>query len=111
MNRYVLAGVLADLVAGRRVLVVSAHLRESRVLLDQLVSEAVDDDLVVVVRRANGRESVELPRSGGSVVFRSVGQSMRGLEADVVFVDAYATPEVLHELEIVVAAGGELIRR
>lgn len=116
MNRYVVQGVLTDLAIGRRVLVITENLRESRVMLDQLTSEAVAAGFAatdLVVRRANGAERVELPRTGGSVHFLSHRQSSRGMSADVIFIDGDPTQEELAELMPVIAASprGELIRR
>ena len=48
MNRYITRGILADLAAGRSVLVVSPSLRESdhahRAVLDRLHADALTDD-------------------------------------------------------------------
>lgn len=115
MNRYVVAGVLADVEAGRRVLVITENAQESRVLLAQLLDAAEVAGLLVEarIRRGSGVESVELP-AGGWVRFRSRRQSTRGMSADVVFIDGDASPAVVAELRLVVMASphrGEVIRR
>lgn len=112
MNRYVVDGVLADLAAGRRVLVVSQTVNQGRYAFDDIVSALQDagrhDD--VIVRRANGAQRIE-DRRGGWVRFCSVASSARGMTADVVFIDADPTIEQLADLMPVVAStGGEVIR-
>lgn len=113
MNRHKVAGIVADLAAGRRVLVVCQDVRASRDAFYSIAAAAIsadlDDDLVV--RRANGSERIGHP-NGGVVLFRSRRQLARGLSADVIVLDFDASDDELAELLPVIAASPirELIR-
>lgn len=107
MNRYVVDGILADMRAGRRVLVVAQTVRMARFAFNEVAAAAVEGE---TVRRANGRERITHP-DGGWIRFCSVsGHGARGLAADVVFIDADPTMEQLAELVPVAASGGEVFR-
>lgn len=109
MNRYVLDGVLADMRAGRRVLIVGETQRHARHSFNELADRVGADAQVV---RANGRERIQHV-GGGSIVFSSLGSgSARGLSFDVVFIDADALPNQIAQLTPCVASsGGEVMRR
>ena len=113
MNRDTVAGVFADLVVGRRVVVMTENVREGRSLMDSLVAtaEAAGVRSCVTVARAHGAERVS-HGSGGWVIFRSLRTGCRGLTADVVYIDGDATPEQLAGiLPVIASTGGEVIRR
>lgn len=109
MNRYAAAGVLADVRAGKRVLVVAGSNTLARVALWDVTGQGLSSD--EKVHRSNGREKIESP-SGGWARFRSVHGSVRGLTADVVLLDTVASDEELAELKLCIASapGGEVIR-
>jgi hypothetical protein len=113
VNRYVVAGVLADLIAGRRVLVMTQNVLDGRDLLEQLAVAAEHKGIRsnLTVARAHGAERVG-HTGGGWVLFRSLRTGCHGLTADVVFIDGDPTPEQLAGVMPVVAStGGEVFRR
>jgi hypothetical protein len=106
VNKYVVAGLLAEAAAGKLVLVVSESTKMSRYTLE-LMSEAEPD---FKTYRAHGQERVETP-AGGSIRFtspRSTGH--RGVEADVCFVDCDLSYDEWSDLAPTIAAGGEMMR-
>ncbi|TFV83147.1 hypothetical protein [Blastococcus sp. CT_GayMR16] len=110
MNRYVVDGVLADMRASKRVVVVAESGPLARRCLDECEARAVAGEKV---RRAHGEERIEHPY-GGRITFHTIrGGGLRGVAADVVYVDADATLEQIGELRLIVSAspGGEVIRR
>lgn len=111
MNRYVTAGIVADLALGRRVLLVAESITAGRAAFEQIASALQDADLGggLVVRRANGGEHISLPH-GGHFEFRSVRSSARGLTFDVIFFDSDPTPDQLAEFMPAWATGGEAFR-
>lgn len=109
MNRYVVDGALADMRAGKRVVIAAESVAHARHCFHEFADRAVEGE---TVRRANGQERIEHP-STGLILFRSVrGNALRGLTADVVYLDADASPEQMAEvLPVVASSGGEVIRR
>lgn len=110
------AGLLvAELAAGRRVIVLSASVRLSRDALETVAAAAITADLddALVVRRAAGASRVACPRTGGQATFRSGGQGVHGMTADVVLLDdGYdPSPAVLAGVAPVLAvSGGQVVR-
>lgn len=88
MNRYVVEGLLADMRAGKRILVVSSNARDTRDALQDLAAQTFPSE---TVRRANGAERISLDDSAlsGSIQFTAIPPSLpvRLGRADVVFVD------------------------
>jgi len=116
VNRYVLQGLVGDLAAGRRVLVITESVSQARFSFEDAVAvvEHLDElPAGLKVRRANGDESISTA-AGGRLSFRTRRgpSSLRGLSVDVVFVDVDPTPELMEALYPMVATSrGELIRR
>lgn len=113
MNRYTVAGIIADVTAGRRVLVVTADLRASRNALQSVVDQLEAGGRMGDVRvlRSAGMERIDRP-AGGGVTFRSVRQGARGHTADVLVLEAAPTPDELADFLPVIATSSvrELIR-
>lgn len=107
MNRYVIEGVRADALAGKRVLVVPDSLRDA----EQLFAACAEHDLVDRVTRTNGRQSVEYKTGGAVVVRRSDG--VRGMSADVIVLGPALglIPEVVTDaIRATTAGSGEVVR-
>ena len=104
MNRYVLAGAIRDAQDGKRVVLVT---RRAGTWLPHVAKTPN----VTAVRRTNGSERVAFA-GGGSIDFRSTGHgSLRGMEADIVFLDDVASFALVEDATLVVqAAKGEVIR-
>lgn len=113
MNRYTVAGVLTDVTAGRRVLVVTADQQASRYALADVVAalEAAGRQGDVRIFRAAGAERVDR-LAGGGVVFRSIRQGVHGLSADVLVLEAEPTMDRLAAFLPAIAASSvrEVIR-
>ena len=107
MNRYVIAGALADAKAGKRVVLVGTGMSAYLGLVDHAPE-------VKRIMRANGNERMDFT-SGGSIrlLDHRRGGITPGLVADVIFLDADAahTPRVLESAHVAAAAcNGEVIR-
>lgn len=92
MNRYAAAGLLSDVMQGRRILVLSGTHVERRIAHRVIVGVAQGLELPVSVIMVNGQESVRDPRSHGRVEFDVVDRSLFGRIArrsalGVVFID------------------------
>lgn len=88
MNKYAATGMLFDALNGKRFIVVERSHHDVRDAL-HVFAEAVEALGLegVKVYRANGAEMVKLP-SGGRVWFATPrGYRLRGMSADVVFID------------------------
>ena len=110
VNRYVEAGLLADARDGRTVVVIQPRRRDAHSTFMALAQEARDSASAVL--RANGRERIDFP-SGGRVQFHTPGPGMRGVSADVVFIEGWNELSEAQRSEIapvVCARGGEVIR-
>lgn len=109
MNRYAAAGVLADVRAGKRVLVVCGSNTMARVAFWAVTDQGLTPDEKCY--RTTGREKITAP-GGGWARFRSVHSlELRGVTADVVLLDTVATDEELSQLKACVAStGGEVLR-
>jgi len=86
MNRYAAAGINEDALKGRRIIVITQDTKLSREALKQ-IAQAVPLDVDVVIRRANGAESINYPTIGGEVIIRSYRQGARGHSADILYLD------------------------
>lgn len=106
-----MARTVAGVEAGQRVVVVSPAGRASRDAFEDVASACVAADLDdgLVVRRANGAERVESPRTGGAAVFLGV-RGARGHRADLLVLDEDLPAGAVAEVLPVIAAGGELVR-
>lgn len=99
MNKYAVLGMLIDVYDGKRLVVVERDYQavQAAVRVFAEVVQAMDLAGVLTVRRANGAESVQHP-SGGRVVFATPRSNrMRGLSADVVFIDNEADRVLVSE--------------
>ena len=86
MNKYAALGLLLEAAEGKTVAVISRN--------QNLAGIALHDFEVPLAhgwraRRTNGDQRIDAP-SGGSIRFRSAGQSHRGMTFDVVYVDSDA---------------------
>ena len=107
MNRYLIVGVLRDMRAGRRVLVVSGTRPEVRAALDDVTAHLRPED-AQRVRVANGAESIEA-RGGGAVRFVS-RTGLRGASADVVVVEGHQpTLDEREDLAVLALTGAEVL--
>ena len=89
MNRYVVAGMVAEAREGRRIMVLAHDGNMAREWMDECIRHADAAD-VIRASRANGAERIWF-YSGGIIVFRSVqGHGHRGISVDTVYVDAGA---------------------
>lgn len=91
MNRYAAAGINADAIAGKRIIVITRDVQTSRDALEE-IAQATPQDVNVVVRRANGAERISYPTTGGEVIIRSYRQGARGVSADVLYLDDAVDP-------------------
>ena len=91
MNRYAAAGINADAIAGKRIIVITRDVQTSREALEE-IAQAIPQDVDVVVRRANGAESISYPTTGGEITIRSYRQGARGVSADIVYLDEAVDP-------------------
>lgn len=111
MNRYIAAGLLADLRAGRRIAVLSGTQAEARVAFTEVAAHAADGERI---RRTNGEERVSATDGPGWIAFgSSAGRRFRGITADIVLFDAHKPGrEAVEEALLIIAAApqGELIR-
>ncbi len=108
MNRYIRDGVLADMRAGRRVIVFSRGHLAARELLASFAEHVRDGERVY---RTHGSERVEARNSGGWVRFMSIAAGVRGLSADVVVLDTQPSPQQLEEIVPITSVGGEVMSR
>lgn len=88
MNRYERAGVLDDIRAGRRVVLVDVRRSQAALNFLQVVAEA-DPQEWEYVRRTNGNERAAHV-SGGELIPMAINhQGLRGLVCDVVAAENY----------------------
>ena len=111
MNRYTADGILRDAQAGKRVLVLSKWQADARAALARRLGTREHDYSVTF---SEGAARVDLP-GGGQVAIYSSDTPLRGMRADVVYVDD-DSPKVdgqmaLNDVTLVrELTGGELIR-
>lgn len=109
MNKYAALGLAVEANDGKTVLVITGSAVHSEAARGWLERCEIAPSRVC---RRNGEAEVTYP-SGGRVVFRSKRQGIRGLHADVVFVDSDTelTLEQMRALRPHVAATGGVIVR
>lgn len=111
MNRYTVAGVLADMRKGRRVLVLAGTQNLARAAFVEAARSIMPGERV---RRANGDEEINVEGGDGRVLFRSIGSGgYRGLSVDVVvFAGLLPTREMLQAIRPNLAASllAEVVR-
>lgn len=113
MNKYAALGLLmAGVVDGKHVLVVTTPHRAVRSVLDEFLPMVPPD---AEVRRANGAERIRL--ASGATIRIVTPAGMRGYAADVVYIEADVAREGLDEVAVydarAVVAGsphGEIVR-
>ena len=110
MNRYVVAGLLEEMRAGKRVGVLTANGTIARAAHDLAASQRTDQELAVF---RNGAERIEHP-SGGTLVFRTIRGTapFHGASLHVLFVDDRDgwTPDVEASARPALAVtGGEVV--
>lgn len=114
MNRYATHGLVADALAGKTILVLTPLTSMIRPAMDEIIRGTLDDadpDLYRV-RRTNGEQRIEF-RGGGRIHFQSARGSIRGMSADIVYLDADADREMTdawRDLHAVTHPDGEIIR-
>lgn len=86
MNKYAALGLTIEAAAGKTVAVISRNNHLAGMALHEFEVPLADGWRV---RRTNGDQRIDAP-SGGSIRFRSAGQSHRGMTLDVVYVDSDA---------------------
>ncbi|MFI6270722.1 hypothetical protein [Micromonospora zamorensis] len=86
MNRYIIDGLLADMRAGRRVVVLSGTRTELRNTFVEVAAHATEKERV---RRRNGEERISVADGLGWITFGLSGNPPRGFDADVVLFDAH----------------------
>lgn len=92
MNRYAAAGITNDAYeAGLRIAVLSDSARGVRDAFNQIAQDAVS----ARIRRANGAERIDYP-SGGAITFHRSVDHIRGVSADIIYLDGDAEHQV-HE--------------
>jgi hypothetical protein len=106
VNRYVIAGVLADMRAGRRVIYVARDRGRTREAFTAVAFWLHDDETAI---RRPGWERVESADGKGSVRFVSVDGDMTGLSGHTVVVDADCTPRQKADILTMVDMYGEVI--
>lgn len=93
MNRYAATGITNDAYeAGLRIVVLSDSARGARDAFDEIQHHAAGASRI---RKANGTERIDYP-SGGTITFHRSVDHLRGVSADIVYLDGDAERQV-HE--------------
>lgn len=93
MNRYAAAGITNDAYeTGLRIAVLSDSARGARDAFDEIQHHAAGASRIC---KANGAERIEYP-SGGAITFHRSVDHLRGVSADIVYLDGDAERQV-HE--------------
>jgi hypothetical protein len=93
MNRYAAEGITNDAYdAGLRIAVLSDSARGARDAFDEIEHHAAG---AAHICRANGAERIDYP-SGGTITFHRSADHLRGVSADIVYLDGDAERQV-HE--------------
>jgi hypothetical protein len=97
MNRYAAQGITRDAEGGKHVIVITINQRETSAALDELATCSAEAQ----VTRSRGHERIAYP-TGGAVTICSYRQGLRGLSADVLYLDDRVrdtiSPEALNEM-------------
>ncbi len=87
MNRFAAVGLFVEAAKGRRILVITPRGHEAHDALDCFARiDEVQAWPGVLTSRANGAERIELG-GRGRIDFRSARSSLRGMSADLVYID------------------------
>lgn len=114
MNRYSASGLVADARAGKTVLVITPMTAMIRHAMDEMIKgplATVDLD-TYRVRRSDGEQGIEF-RTGGRILMQSARHSIRGLSADIIYLDDGAErlmDDAWRDMNEVVRPHGEIIR-
>lgn len=111
MNRYLAKGVIADMRAGKHVLVLLGNRRAICNALDCVIAAGNGVARGETVALTRGHESI---RGAGRIDFSLTDAGLRGVQADVIVLDAdyqNFNLEWWDELMVTVGRGAELIRR
>lgn len=109
MNRYVIAGLLAEIRKGKSVVVVSDSQVATREALLDFAANL--DGLHETAYRTNGQEHIVNEVTSGRAWFISKrSHGIRGHVADVIFVDAELTRDEFAELVPALGHHGEILR-
>ncbi|HWU30206.1 MAG TPA: hypothetical protein VN041_14075 [Microbacterium sp.] len=95
MNKYTAAGLIAEARRGRDVAVITSDVHSA--MEDLQRSPGM---IGATVRRANGLEEIRAHGDSGRIIVRRPGQGMRGLTADVVFLDADLVPRGFDSMDL-----------
>lgn len=91
MNRYAASGITNDAYeAGLRIAVLSDSARGARDAFDEIEHHAAGASSI---RRSNGAERIDYP-SGGTITFHRGVDHLRGVSADIVYLDGEAERQV-----------------
>lgn len=91
MNRYTASGITNDAYeAGLRIAVLSDSARGARDAFDEIQHHSAGASRI---RRANGAERIDYP-SGGTITFHRSVDHLRGVSADIVYLDGDAEHQV-----------------
>lgn len=98
MNEYAARSMLIDIAAGQRIILVERDLHAVREAMRVIAAENERIAWGAVVRRTNGAERVAHPGGGWIIFATPLSSRMRGLSADVVFIDNDAHRVLVGEL-------------
>lgn len=87
VNKYTATGLALEAATeSKRIIVVVPRQIEVREALNIFMATELVKEAHKQVRRANGSERIDF-HTGGSILFKSAGQDIRGFWADVVYVE------------------------
>lgn len=110
MNKYTAVGLAQAAAGGARILVLTVDQQDVRFAIDPCLPLATEAQARVY--RTNGTARIDYT-SGGSLTFRSHRANLRGLSADVIYLDAGVderAPLLINDLYPLIATGGEITR-
>lgn len=87
MNEYAAKSMLLSISQGQRIVVVERDYHAVRDALHIIAAENERIGSGAIVRRANGAERITHPGKGWMIFATPLSSRMRGLSADVVFID------------------------
>jgi hypothetical protein len=108
VNRVTAAGLLAEMRAGKRVAVVTTW-QEARPCLHAIYSAGLQDG--ETARWSHGQEQVSNPGGGRIVILTPL--RLRGISADLVYLDTAVSPEIESDAYLIVMAtkAGQVVYR
>lgn len=108
MNEYTAFGLFAEAAVGLRVIVLSHTMDASRQAMADFEPFAKDD--ACTIHRSHGVERIQHP-TGGSIDFTSQrSPRLRGMTADIVFIDYPEVIEMGMAEAVISASDGEIVR-